>query len=106
MVPNQVTQPHLKEIQLFYRTAVTAPGKPSSKGEIPTHMSSEEIIIPVLGIFLPIILTLGAYIMVVFLRKYQNIERMAMIEKGVSPDMFRKERENTRHPGRCVVHCC
>ena len=47
-------------------------------------MSSEEIIIPVLGILLPIILTLGAYIMVVFLRKYQNIERMAMIEKGVS----------------------
>jgi hypothetical protein len=55
-------------------------------------MSSEEIIIPVLGILLPIILTLGAYIMVVFLRKYQNIERMAMIEKGVSPDLFKGER--------------
>jgi hypothetical protein len=56
-------------------------------------MSSEEIIIPVLGICLPIILTLGAYIMVVFLRKYSNIERMAMIEKGLSPDLFREERK-------------
>jgi hypothetical protein len=55
-------------------------------------MSSEEIIIPVLGILLPIILTLGAYVMVVFLRKYQNIERMAMIEKGVSPELFKQER--------------
>lgn len=56
-------------------------------------MSSDEIIIPVLGIMLPIILTLGAYVMVVFIRKYQNIEKMAMIEKGISPDLFRKERE-------------
>ena len=56
-------------------------------------MSSEEIIIPVLGILLPIILTLGAYVMVVFIRKYQNIERMAMIEKGLSPDLFKRERQ-------------
>jgi hypothetical protein len=54
-------------------------------------MSSEEIIIPVLGILLPIILTLGAYIMLVFMRKYKNIERMAMIEKGLSPDLFKEE---------------
>lgn len=36
-----------------------------------------------------IIITLGAFIMVVYLRKYKNIERMAMIDKGLSPDLFK-----------------
>lgn len=53
-------------------------------------MSSDEVIIPVLGIFLPIIITLGAFVMIVFLRKYSNIERMLIIEKGLAPDIFRK----------------
>ena len=53
-------------------------------------MSEEQVIIPVLGISLPIIITLGAFIMVVYLRKYKNIERMAMIDKGLSPDLFRE----------------
>ena len=55
-------------------------------------MDSEEIVIPVLGILLPIIITLGAFIMIVYLRKFQNVERMLIIEKGLSPDMFRRER--------------
>ena len=55
-------------------------------------MDSEQAIVPVLGVLLPIIITLGAFIMVVYLRKFENIERMSMIEKGVSPDLFRKER--------------
>lgn len=50
----------------------------------------ENGIVPVLGIMLPIIITLGAFIMVVYLRKFENIERMSMIEKGVSPELFRK----------------
>lgn len=49
----------------------------------------DNIIVPVLGVLLPIIITLGAFIMVVYLRKYQNVERMSMIEKGVSPELFR-----------------
>lgn len=44
---------------------------------------------------LPIIITLGAFVMVVYLRRYENIERMLMIEKGVSPELFRKERSNS-----------
>lgn len=52
----------------------------------------DRVILPVLGILLPIILTLGAYIMVVYLRKFENTERMSMIEKGVAPDIFRKQR--------------
>ena len=55
-------------------------------------MSSDEVIIPVLGIFLPIIISLGAFIMVVYLRKFQNIERLSMIEKGLSPDYFKNQR--------------
>ena len=54
-------------------------------------MSSEEVIIPVLGIMLPIIITLGAFVMIVYIRKFSNIERMAIIDKGLSPDLFRKE---------------
>jgi hypothetical protein len=55
-------------------------------------MSQEEIIIPVLGILLPIIITLGAFVMVVYIRKYENIERMAIIDKGLSPELFKKDR--------------
>ncbi len=55
-------------------------------------MESDQVIVPVLGVLLPIIITLGAFIMVVYLRKYENTERMSMIEKGISPELFRKER--------------
>jgi hypothetical protein len=53
----------------------------------------------ILGISLPIIITLGAFIMVVYIRKFENLERMAMIDKGISPDLFRKEK-NTSAPLR------
>lgn len=49
-------------------------------------------LVQVLGVLLPIIITLGAFAMVVYLRKFQNMERMMIIEKGLAPDMFRKER--------------
>jgi hypothetical protein len=52
----------------------------------------EEVIIPVLGIMLPIIITLGAFVMVVYIRKFENIERMSIIDKGLSPDLFKKQR--------------
>ncbi|MBL7864740.1 MAG: hypothetical protein JNK10_07700 [Cyclobacteriaceae bacterium] len=57
-------------------------------------MEENEILPAVLGILLPIIITLGAFIMVVYLRKFENIERMSMIEKGVAPDLFKKDRVN------------
>jgi hypothetical protein len=52
-------------------------------------MDADGIIVPALGVMLPIIITLGAFIMVVYLRKFQNTERMLIIEKGLSPDMFK-----------------
>ncbi len=51
-----------------------------------------EVIIPVLGIMLPIIITLGAFVMIVYIRKFENIERMTIIDKGLSPDLFKRER--------------
>jgi hypothetical protein len=58
-------------------------------------MSSEEVIIPVFGIMLPIIISLGAFVMVVYIRKFVNIERMAIIEKGLSPDLFKTEKSTS-----------
>lgn len=58
-------------------------------------MNENEIIIPILGILLPIIITLGAFVMIAYLRKYENIERMAIIEKGLAPDLFQKERSTS-----------
>lgn len=52
----------------------------------------DSVIVPMLGVLLPIIITLGAFVMIVYLRKYENVERMQMIDKGVSPDIFRKPR--------------
>ena len=42
----------------------------------------------VLGVFIPIIAIIGAFVTAIFLRKYQHAERMAMIEKGVSKDLL------------------
>jgi len=54
----------------------------------------DKVIVPVLGVLLPIIITLGAFIMVVYLRRFENTERMSMIEKGVSPELFRRAKIN------------
>jgi hypothetical protein len=41
-----------------------------------------------LALMIPIVTLIGAFIVIINLRKYQNIERMAMIEKGVDPAFF------------------
>lgn len=38
-----------------------------------------------LGILVPIFMFLGLFTTLIFLRKYENDERMAMIEKGIAP---------------------
>jgi hypothetical protein len=38
-----------------------------------------------MALLIPIFTVLGAFIMIVFLRRYQNIERMSMIERGMNP---------------------
>lgn len=47
---------------------------------------------------LPIIITLGAFVMVVYIRKFENIERMAIIDKGLSPDLFKKDKKESTSP--------
>ncbi len=43
-----------------------------------------------LGILLPIVISLGVFIMIVYLRKFENMERMAIIDKGLSTDLFKR----------------
>lgn len=46
-----------------------------------------------IGVFIPIIAIAGLFIMIVYLRRYENAERMAMIEKGVGPELFSTRRK-------------
>lgn len=48
--------------------------------------------VAVLGVMIPIVGIVGAFVMVVYLRKFENMERMAMIEKGVDPQRFNANR--------------
>lgn len=41
-----------------------------------------------LGVMIPIIGIIGIVIMVIYLRKYQNEERLAMINKGLDPSVL------------------
>lgn len=54
-------------------------------------MHGEDVIIPLMGMSIPIIITIGAFLMVAYIRKYVNLERMAIIEKGLSPELFKNE---------------
>jgi len=48
--------------------------------------------VAVLGVMVPIIGIIGAFITVVYLRKFQNLERMSILEKGLDPALFKMER--------------
>jgi hypothetical protein len=48
----------------------------------------------IFGTLVPIIAVIGAFIMIVYIRKFENIERMAIIEKGLDPHMFRKDKSS------------
>ena len=41
--------------------------------------------VPIVGMLIPIIGTIGLFTMIIFLRKYENDEKMAMIAKGITP---------------------
>src|ERR1700759_1185164 len=50
--------------------------------------------VEVLAVSLPIIITLGAFVMIVYLRKFLNVERMMIIERGLDPKMFRNDKNS------------
>ena len=54
-------------------------------------MNEETVIIPLMGMSIPIIISIGAFIMVAYIRKFVSMERMAIIEKGLSPELFKNE---------------
>jgi hypothetical protein len=57
-----------------------------------------------LGVMIPIIAIVGLFTMIVYLRKYENQERMAMIDKGVDPQLFNiKKLRNTFGPLRASL---
>jgi F0F1-type ATP synthase assembly protein I len=60
--------------------------------------------VEILGVMIPIIAIIGGFTMIVYLRKFENLERMAMIDKGVDPQFFniRKQR-NTSFPLRASL---
>ncbi len=45
----------------------------------------DENIVKIVGMLIPIIGTIGFFTMIIFSRKYENDERMAMIAKGINP---------------------
>ncbi|MEJ7644364.1 MAG: DUF6249 domain-containing protein [Chryseolinea sp.] len=47
-----------------------------------------------LGVMIPIIAIIGTFTMIVYLRKYENQERLAMIDKGVDPQFFNTKRQS------------
>ncbi len=48
--------------------------------------------VEIIGVMLPIIISLGAFVMVVYIRKFENLERMAIIDKGLDPNLFKKDK--------------
>lgn len=48
--------------------------------------------VAIIGVFIPIVMTICAAVIWIYLRRYENQERMAMIEKGVDPKSFRLNR--------------
>ena len=47
--------------------------------------------VAIMGTLIPIIISIGVFITIVYIRKFQNLERMAIIDKGLSPDLFKRE---------------
>ena len=55
----------------------------------------------VIAVFIPIVTVVSVIVMIIYLRRFENEERMAMIEKGVDPAFFNiKKQRNTSLPLR------
>lgn len=50
----------------------------------------------VLALMIPIIGIISFFTMIIYIRRYDNIERMAMIERGMYPKDIRKKRDPYR----------
>lgn len=46
--------------------------------------------VAVIGVFIPIIAIIGLVTLIIYLRRYENEERMSMIEKGMNPGNLKR----------------
>ena len=60
----------------------------------------DKALIPIVALLIPIVGTIGVFTMIVFLRKYQNDETMAMIAKGITPPQKVSHQVNPSHSRR------
>ncbi len=64
----------------------------------------------VIAVSIPIVGSIGAFTMIIFLRYYKNMERMAMIERGMNPADLKTEfktlRRRERDPYRFMRIAC
>jgi hypothetical protein len=64
----------------------------------------------VIAVSIPVISVVGAFTMIIFLRRYHNMERMAMIERGMNPaDLktnFKEMKRRERDPFRMLRIAC
>ena len=56
-----------------------------------------ENMVPLVALLIPIIGTISVFTMIVFLRKYENDEKMAMIAKGITPPQKASFNVNPSH---------
>ncbi|HCW06572.1 MAG TPA: hypothetical protein DGG95_04310 [Cytophagales bacterium] len=45
----------------------------------------------IIGTLVPIVFLIGLFITIVYVRKFENLERMNIIDKGLDPHIFKKE---------------
>ncbi|MCI0751012.1 MAG: hypothetical protein L0Y35_04185 [Flammeovirgaceae bacterium] len=48
-----------------------------------------------IAVFIPIALIIGIVYLIIYVRRFENAERMAMIERGVDPSIFTKKQRST-----------
>lgn len=51
--------------------------------------------VAVIGTMIPIVGIIAAIIIVIYVRKFENLERMAIIDKGLNPEIFKKARSTS-----------
>jgi len=56
----------------------------------------------IIAVFIPVVAIVGLVVGLVVWRKYENTERLSMIEKGINPAEFKRER-NTSGPLRFAL---
>lgn len=47
--------------------------------------------VAIMGTLIPIIISIGVFITIIYIRKFQNLERMSIIDKGLDPGIFKRE---------------